>query len=152
MALSFQTLRIANLARLPLFKNSKGKPAHTKPDGSDWTVAQWVQATLGELGEFANLRKKFERGDITIHEYSVAAAKELADIQTYLDLLAARALDHTHPDGTYFVHPTGIELGRATVQKWNEVSARVDVPLRIDHLGDRVMSAEEFYGDTKPSQ
>lgn len=62
--LAFAVLRGANLARLPQFKNRHGEPAHSRPDGSDWTPAQWLQAVTGELGAYANLRKKFERGDI----------------------------------------------------------------------------------------
>lgn len=64
-ALTFDLLRAANLARLPVFKNRHGAIAHARPDGSDWTPAQWLQAVMGELGEFANVRKKFERGDLT---------------------------------------------------------------------------------------
>ena len=49
--LSFNTLRQANLRRLPEFKNSKGEPAHSEPDGSDWSPAQWLQALAGEVGD-----------------------------------------------------------------------------------------------------
>ena len=108
--LTFDALRAANIARLPQFKNSKGEPAHTEPDGSDWSPAQWLQAMVGEVGEYANFRKKFERGDISAYEFNYAARKELADIQIYLDLLAFN-LD--------------IDLGQATVEKFNEVSVRV---------------------------
>jgi len=47
--LTFKVLRSANLARLPLFKNSNGEPAHADPMGRDWTPAQWLQAIVGEL-------------------------------------------------------------------------------------------------------
>ena len=66
--LTFDTLRKANIARLPEFKNSKGEPAHSKSDGSDWSPAQWLQAVIGELGEYANVMKKVERGDLTFEE------------------------------------------------------------------------------------
>ena len=124
--LSLATLRKANMQRLPQFKNKHGQPAHTMPDGSDWSPAQWLQAVVGELGEYSNVRKKYERGDITFEEFRVLAAKELADVQTYLDLLALRCLDHGE-----HVHHTGIDLAHATVEKWNEVSARVACSLRI---------------------
>lgn len=88
MSLTFQQLREANLKRLPVFKNSKGEPAHSKPDGSDWTTAQWLQAVIGEIGEYANIRKKFERGDIGQWAFDDEAGKELADIQIYLDILS----------------------------------------------------------------
>lgn len=114
--LTFNTLRSANKARLPTFKNKHGLPAHSEPDGSDWSPAQWLQAMVGEIGEYANFRKKFERGDITEAEFQEAAAKELADVQIYLDLLAFRL---------------GIDLGRATLEKFNEVSLRVHSPVHI---------------------
>lgn len=119
--LSFATLRSANLARLPLFKNRKGQPAHSRADGFDWSPAQWLQAVVGELGEYANICKKFERGDLDADEFAKLAADELADVQTYLDILAYRV---------------GVDLGAATIKKWNEVSQRVDCALRINSEGD----------------
>lgn len=124
--LTFNTLREANKARLPQFKNKHGEPAHSKPDGSDWSPAQWLQAVMGELGEYANKRKKFERGDITAEEFQVEAQKELADVQTYLDILALRCLDT--PDNP---HPHGVNLGEATIEKFNEISIRVGSDVRI---------------------
>jgi NTP pyrophosphatase (non-canonical NTP hydrolase) len=114
--LTFAALRDANRARLPQFKNRHGEPAHSKADGSDWTPAQWLQAVVGELGEYANLRKKFERGDISLNEFVREAADELADVQTYLDLLALQL---------------GIDLGAATINKFNRVSERVGSDVRI---------------------
>ncbi len=117
--LTFNALRGANCARLPEFKNAKGEPAHSEPDGSDWTLSAWSNAVLGELGEAANIIKKVERGDLTIDEARPALAKEFADVATYLDILAFRA---------------GVDLGRATIDKFNEVSNRV---------GSRVYLAED---------
>ncbi len=114
--LTFDKLREANIARLPQFKNSKGGPAHSEPDGSDWCLGQWSNAVLGELGEAANIIKKVDRGDLTLDEARPALAKEFADVQAYLDILAFRA---------------GVDLGQATIDKWNEVSERVGCALRI---------------------
>ncbi|WP_440640257.1 MazG-like family protein [Bradyrhizobium sp. PUT101] len=114
--MTFDALRGANLARLPQFKNGRGEPAHSKADGSDWTLAQWSNAVLGELGEAANIIKKIERGDMTLDEARPSLAKEFADVQTYLDILAYRA---------------GVDLGEATLQKWNEVSERVGSTVRL---------------------
>lgn len=138
MALSFHTLRDANTARLPLFKNKHGQPAHTTADGSDWSPAQWLQALIGELGEYANLRKKFERGDLSLEEFQDLAEDELADVQTYLDILALRCLDFGAA-----VHPTGVDLGLATVDKWNRVSERVGCELRIDDEYDYIFHRDE---------
>jgi hypothetical protein len=95
MSLTYTALRLANKLRLPQFRNKLGTAAHSKVDGSDWTVAQWFRAWIGEIGEFAEARVNFERGNINRQEYEVAAAKELADAATYQDLLAQRALDET---------------------------------------------------------
>jgi NTP pyrophosphatase (non-canonical NTP hydrolase) len=108
--LSFQDLRNANTLRLPQFKNSKGEPAHEKEDGSDWSLAEWMNAVAGELGEAANIIKKIRRGDISLAEAKSSLAKEFADIATYLDITAMQA---------------GIDLGEAVRLKFNEVSARV---------------------------
>jgi NTP pyrophosphatase (non-canonical NTP hydrolase) len=118
--LTFNTLRIANKERLPEFKNKHGKPAHSKADGSDWSDAQWLQAVVGELGEYANLRKKLDRGDIIGEEAKQEMADELADTVIYLDLLAFRL---------------GISLGDAVMRKWNRVSQRVGSTLYIDAEG-----------------
>jgi len=114
--LTFNTLRGANLERLKEFKNAKGLPAHCKPDGSDWLLSQWSNATCGELGEAANIIKKIEREDFTLEEVRGRLANELADVVIYLDLLAHRA---------------GINLGQATMDKWNEVSRRIDCNIRV---------------------
>lgn len=116
VVLDFATLRAANLHRLPLFKNSKGRPAHSKPDGSDWSRPEWCNAVLGELGELANLLKKVQRGDMTMDEARPAIGKELADVQTYLDILA---------------YQCQVNLGAATVAKFNEVSDRVGCGVKI---------------------
>lgn len=97
--ISFRALRVANRLRLRVFKNSKGEPAHAKPDGSDWTPAQWLQAVIGELGEYAQVRIDYEAGLLSADQYREKAAKELADVQIYLDILAQRCLDVT-PSGS----------------------------------------------------
>jgi NTP pyrophosphatase (non-canonical NTP hydrolase) len=118
--LTFNGLREANKARLPEFKNSKGEPAHEKADGSDWTLGEWMNAVAGELGEAANIIKKVRRGDMTMEEARPLLANEFADIVTYLDITAMQA---------------GIDLGRATIHKFNQVSQRVGSKVRVDHTG-----------------
>lgn len=115
-SLTFAALRAANIARLPTFKNAKGEPAHSEADGSDWALSAWSNAVLGELGEAANIIKKVERGDMTLDEARPSLAKEFADVQTYLDILAFRA---------------DVDLGQATITKFNEVSVRVGSPVRL---------------------
>jgi hypothetical protein len=116
MSLTFDTLRRANLARLPRFKNRHGDLSHSEPDGSDWSPAEWLEAVVGELGEFANIAKKVRRGDYTREEAQPLLAKELADVQTYFDILALQ---------------WGVDLGAVTVAKFNEVSDRVGAGVYI---------------------
>lgn len=93
-----------------------------------WSLSDWATATAGELGEACNIIKKLNR-----HRDSVVGntgkdadeaylreclAKELADTFTYLDLLATAA---------------GIDLGKAVVDKFNEVSRKHGMPERIEH-------------------
>ncbi len=108
--LALKDLREVNIKRLPQFKNRKGEPAHSEPDGSDWKLSAWCNAVCGELGETANIIKKIERGDFTLEEAKEELGKEIADVLTYLDILAFRA---------------GIDLGQVTISKFNEVSERV---------------------------
>lgn len=114
--LTFAQLRAANIARLPRFKNRRGEPAHSEPDGSDWKLSAWCNAVLGELGELANLIKKIERGDMLLDDARGDVADELADVQTYLDILAFRC---------------GVDLGEATISKFNRVSDRVGCDVRL---------------------
>lgn len=72
----------------------------------DWSPNDWATALAGEVGEACNLLKKMRRGEeVPLQKI----ADELADAQTYLSLLADRL---------------GIDLERATVEKFNEVSRR----------------------------
>lgn len=86
----FPLLREANMMRLPTHRNKRNELSHSEPDGSDWSPAQWQQAMVGELGEYANERKKYERGDWTWEEFIPLAASELSDTATYLDILASQ--------------------------------------------------------------
>lgn len=136
--LTLEVLHRANMIRLPQFKDAHGRLAHAKPDGSDWNPAQWLQAMLGEVGEYANIRKKFERGDLTFEQYVPLASKELADIQTYFSILCARALDVVAKEGGWVVdpHPTGVDISAAVIQKFNEVSERVGADVFLTETGD----------------
>lgn len=115
VGLTFRDLREANIHRVPVFKNKKGETCH-QPDGSDWCLAQWCNAACGELGETANLIKKIERGDFTLQETREELGKEIADVITYLDILAFRA---------------GIDLGEAVRRKFNEVSERIGCDIKL---------------------
>ena len=128
--LRLSELRAANIARVPQFRDAKGRLSHPqipgRPVGSDWALSQWANATCGELGEAANLIKKIERGDFTLDEARAELGDELCDVLTYLDLLAHRA---------------GVDLAEATIRKWNRVSERVGADVRLK--GDDDPAAHE---------
>lgn len=116
MALTFEELRKANMLRLPQFKNAKGERAHPAEDGSDWSLADWMVAILGELGELANLQKKVRRGDLTLDEAMLEMGREIADVQIYLDIYA---------------YQLRLDLGTVTAEKFNKVSERVGSDVRL---------------------
>ena len=114
--LNLKALRMANIMRLPELKSATGAPAHSQADGSDWTLGEWCNAVCGELGELANLVKKVKRGDISMDDARPFIAKEMADVLTYLDIMAFRA---------------DVDLSKATIDKFNEVSIRVKSSVRL---------------------
>lgn len=216
--LTFGALTGASIARLPEFKNRHGGLAHSKADGSDWSPSQWLQAVIGELGEFASFRVAFEAGELTFEEYKEKAAKELADVQCYLAILAKRCLDDNRkpsganvatparelmsllsalgewantrkkfergdltraeylPESASYLssvnaslsflkvaadfdpvtlhivaHPEGVDLGRATIDKFNAISERVGSSVRIAEMGRAWYEGKDgWHGDLTP--
>lgn len=114
--LTFDQLRHANIMRLPTMKNKKGEVLHDKPDGSDWSMSDWTNALTGEVGELCGWRKEFLRGNITEEEFRKEAAKGLADIVAYCDLIGMQI---------------GIDLGTVVRDKFNEVSERVESSVKL---------------------
>jgi NTP pyrophosphatase (non-canonical NTP hydrolase) len=111
-ALTFAAFRAANVARCVKW--------HPEGIGS-WSPSDWLTAVTGELGELASLLKmrNRERDGLPGNKFSPTQkqiADELADVLTYLDLLA---------------EVLGVDLGCAAVSKFNEVSERVGFPDRI---------------------
>lgn len=107
MDLSFHQLREANVMRCVKFFGAAC---------ANWTPAEWLMAATGKLGELANLLKKCLRGDFTIESQREELGKEIADVITYLDLLA----DHLK-----------IDLAEAMRQKFNEVSRRRNADITL---------------------
>lgn len=108
--ISFNTLREANA-----YRASDADKYHFC---DKWTNAQWMMALVGEVGELANYLKKVDRGDFSLEDKKIEIGKELADIQIYLDLLALNL---------------NIDLGEVTVDKYNEVSRRIDAGVFLTH-------------------
>lgn len=101
MSLSFENLREKNVPR-------SNETFHLL---DEWNLLEWGGALAGEAGEAANKAKKIVRGDHDIDDPGVREelAKELADVVIYADLMAAAA---------------GVDLGRAIIRKFNEVSQK----------------------------
>lgn len=82
----------------------------------NWSLAEWSNAMAGEAGETCNVTKKILRGDHPLDHYKKDLAKEIADVVVYADLLAAAA---------------GINLEKAVIQKFNEVSDRRNCNIKL---------------------
>jgi NTP pyrophosphatase (non-canonical NTP hydrolase) len=92
------------------------------PDGfnhgiGSWSLSDWMTATMGELGEAANIAKKLNRvrdgipGNIeTPKALRAALADEIADAFIYLDLMAQSA---------------GIDLAEAVRAKFDKTSRKI---------------------------
>lgn len=82
-----------------------------------WSLSDWFTATLGELGEAANIAKKLNRVRDGIpgnkespEELQVALRHEIADAFIYLDLLAQSA---------------GFQIEDAVIEKFNITSEKI---------------------------
>lgn len=112
IALTFREFRQAN----------KGRCVKWHPAGiTSWSPSDWLTAVTGELGELASLLKmrNRERDGLVGNKFSPTdkqIADEIADVFTYLDLLA---------------EVLGIDLGKAVAEKFNEISQRNGFPDRI---------------------
>ena len=110
--MTFDEFRSANVARCLKWH----------PGGIEsWSPSDWLTAVTGELGELASLLKmrNCERDGLPGNKFSPTdkqVADELADVFTYLDLLA---------------EALGVNLGQAAIEKFNDVSKRVGFPDRI---------------------
>lgn len=94
----------------------------TSPNGFNhalpsWSLSDWMTATLGELGEAANVLKKLNRyrdgipgNKETPEELISMLSDEVADAYIYLDLFAQAA---------------GIDLPTAVRNKFDKTSAKI---------------------------
>ena len=116
--LTFSELRAANLSRC----------GRWHPGGlSEWSLSDWFTATMGELGEAANIAKKLNRvrdgmvGNAESEDdLRSNLADEIADVAIYLDILAASQ---------------GINLAEAIIAKFNRTSEKVGFPERLTPNG-----------------
>lgn len=112
----FTRLRAANVLRCVTIWHELG----------EWSPLEWAGSLAGEVGELCNEVKKLKRhdegrvgsgGDLTREERVRRIGHEMADVLTYLDLLAATL---------------EIDLWQASVEKFNIVSARVGSTVRLE--------------------
>lgn len=111
MTLKFDDLRAANVDRVGLFGHGAIEEG--------WNEAEWGCAIAGEVGELCNVLKKYIRQapfDPPKARLADMAAKELADVIIYADLIGCRL---------------GIDVGEAVRAKFNEVSEKYGFPQRI---------------------
>jgi len=92
---------------------------------SSWSLSDWFMATLGELGEAANVGKKLNRvrdgipgNDEAPDELRSKLRRELADTLIYLDLLA---------------QSEGIDLADALVETFDAKSEKIGYPQKLGH-------------------
>lgn len=89
----------------------------------EWSLSDWFTATMGELGEAANVAKKLNRvrdgmpgNSESTEQLRQMLADEIADVAIYLDILAASE---------------GIDLAAAIASKFNQTSRKVGFPERL---------------------
>ena len=90
---------------------------------ASWSLSDWLTATMGELGEAANIAKKLNRvrdgipgNKETEDELRAAFKEEVADVFIYLDLLAQSQRFH---------------LADAVREKFDKTSAKIGYPVRL---------------------
>ena len=147
--LTLDNLRQANRHRLPTFRNRQGHLSHTKPDGSDWSLADWYGAFVGELGEVI--------GEPSGDGYRDRLAAELADATIYLDLVAAAAgttltagvlTQINKPDmDTVFFGDLCFHL--KPVHPWNTLDADIGAALRMGDIIKKYRRGD-FQGSAQP--
>jgi NTP pyrophosphatase (non-canonical NTP hydrolase) len=99
--------------------NEKRSIEGFKMELTDWTLPEWGNAVAGEVGEMCNVIKKIKRGDFDSNPLvgKDMLQKEIADIIIYLDLIATKE---------------GIDISQAIIDKFNEVSDRIDCNIKIN--------------------
>jgi NTP pyrophosphatase (non-canonical NTP hydrolase) len=118
MALTFKKLHKINSRRSSQFHS-----------GDEWTPMDWGCALAGEVGEACNFIKKLRRlGKVDNallrdepnkkqKDFIKEIGKELADVILYADLLA---------------DCLGIDLGKAVIEKFNEISDRRGCDIKLE--------------------
>ena len=107
-----------------------------------WSLSDWMTATMGELGEAANIIKKLNRYRDGINGNTEAEdalreklATELGDAGVYLDLMCQAA---------------GLDLGTCMANTFNRKSKELGCPILVDENGERtVFKCDGYRRDKK---
>jgi NTP pyrophosphatase (non-canonical NTP hydrolase) len=90
---------------------------------SGWSTSDWITATMGELGEAANVVKKLNRYRDGVPGNKVSEAelrdqlrKEIGDVFVYLDLMA---------------QSLGFSIADAAAEVFNSKSAEIGYPTKL---------------------
>jgi NTP pyrophosphatase (non-canonical NTP hydrolase) len=115
-SLTFAAFSAANLQRCE-------SPSGFNHPLQGWTLSDWFTATMGELGEAANIAKKLNRvrdgivgNKETEDELRAKLRREIGDVGVYLDLLAQRE---------------GFSLGGAMREVFNAKSDQLGCPIKV---------------------
>lgn len=116
MTMTFGEFSEANRARCE-------SPQGFKHPLNGWSTSDWITATMGELGEAANVVKKLNRYRDGVPGNKVSEAelrdqlrKELGDVFVYLDLMA---------------QSLGFSIADAAAEVFNAKSAEIGYPVKL---------------------
>lgn len=116
MAMTFGQFSEANRARCE-------SPQGFKHPLNGWSTSDWITATMGELGEAANVVKKLNRYRDGVPGNKVSEAelrdqlrKEIGDVFVYLDLMA---------------QSLGFSIADAAAEVFNSKSAEIGYPVKL---------------------
>lgn len=87
------------------------------PQCKDWDAEDWLLAFIGELGEACNIKKKVNRGDLTLEQAKPELQMELGDAFCYFD---------------HFIRACGSSMEDAVIDAYNKVSDRKSYPLKLN--------------------
>lgn len=116
MGMTFGQFSEANRARCE-------SPQGFKHPLNGWSTSDWITATMGELGEAANVVKKLNRYRDGVPGNKVSEAelrdqlrKEIGDVFVYLDLMA---------------QSLGFSIADAAKEVFNSKSAEIGYPVKL---------------------
>lgn len=116
MAMTFGQFSEANRARCE-------SPQGFKHPLNGWSTSDWITATMGELGEAANVVKKLNRYRDGVPGNKVSEAelrdqlrKEIGDVFVYLDLMS---------------QSLGFSIADAAAEVFNAKSVEIGYPVKL---------------------